>query len=177
MTTKIDVDSAKNQKITAALVEREVIYCVSTLVSELQKKADEFPDYTDDLYSAGVGLPDYEEASHEDGKWEKLPDGDERGSFVNADGETSSADDWQELCEEKNIDVSDYEPEVFEHWIVTGWFADQLEKNNQRVLRDFFGLTVWCRCTTGQSISIDSVVQQIAADMEILDGQINEWKV
>ena len=174
-TQKIDPNSEKNQRITARLVEREVIYCVSSLVYELQKKADEFPDYTDDLYSSAIGLPDYEEAASQAG-WEQLPDDDERGEFINADGETSDADDWQELCEEQNIDTSDYEPEVFEHWIVSDFLADKLEAHGERVLRDFFGLTVWCRCTTGQSISIDGVIQQIAADMEILEGQKYAWK-
>lgn len=173
-TKQIDPNSAKNQRITAKLVEREVIYCVSCLVDELRKKAEEFPDYQDDLYSSGIGLPDYEEAASQAG-WEELPEDDERGTFLNSDGGTSDADDWQELCEEQNIDVSDYEPEVFEHWIVSDFLAGKLEAHGQRILRDFFGLTVWCRCTTGQSISIDGVIQQIAADMEILDGQKYAW--
>ncbi len=39
----IDYNSNANQEIKQKFVNREVIYCVSTLVSELAKKAEDFP--------------------------------------------------------------------------------------------------------------------------------------
>ena len=44
-------------------------------------------------------------------------------------------------------------------------------------LKDFFGMTVWGRATTGQAILLDGVISEICSDMEILEGQANEWNV
>ena len=158
----------KNQEIMGKFVNREVIYCVSSLVSELAKKADHFPEYTDELCDAFYGHPDYEEAARNAG-WEEVDDG-----FVK-DGEISGASDWKELCFEQNIDFDEYRPEIFEHWIVTEFLADKLESNGHKVLRDFFGMTVWCRPTTGQAILLDGVIHSICEGMGILEGQKYDW--
>lgn len=254
-TNKIDYDSAENQDIKRKFVEREVIYCASTLVYELAQKAEHFPDYQDDLYGAFEGLPDYEEAAQSD-DWRKASDGtfykedinqyylsvnlQERGQIyvsvhhvtepgqgsngaevwsfsgtedeaVNLDGseelditdpdelleylqgldildedadlstdegcnfETSNADDWQELCDTESVDVDDYRSEIYEHWIVTDYLARKLEDHGHKVMRDFFGMTIWCRPTTGQAILLDGVISEICAEMEILEGQANDW--
>ena len=169
----MDYNSTKNQEIKGKLVSREVIYCVSTLVSELANKAEEFRDYEDDLYGAFQAEPDYQEAAEYEG-WEQTG---HEGYFINEEGREVCANDWRELCEEENIDTFDYQAEVYEHWLVTEWLADRLEEQGQKVLRDFFGLTVWCRCTTGQAILLDHVISKIAEEMEILEGQKNEWRV
>lgn len=57
-----------------------------------------------------------------------------------------------------------YPTEVYEHWAVTDWFADKLEAAGEKVDRDFAGLCVWGRTTTGQSIAMDSVVARIYAE-------------
>jgi len=68
-------------------------------------------------------------------------------------------------------------PEILEHWIVTSWFADKLEEHGEKVIRNFFGLdAIWCRRCSGQAILFDGVIGEIAAEMEILKGQKNEWK-
>jgi len=55
--------------------------------------------------------------------------------------------------------------EVFEYWIVVDWFAEELQKRGEVIDMDFYGLTIWGRCTTGQSISMDWVVQDILKDI------------
>ena len=171
MKKQIDYNSNVNQEIKRKFVDREVIYCVSTLVNELAKKAEHFRDYEDDLYDAFRGIPDHEEAATQNG-WTQKKD----GSFYHKENkEKSDAEGWRELCEEQNIEVDDYTPEIFEHWIITDWLADKLENHGHKVLRDFFGLTIWCRPTTGQAILLDGVISQICADMEILEGQANDW--
>jgi len=171
MKKQIDYNSNVNQEIKRKFVDREVIYCVSALVYELAKKAEHFGDYEDDLYDAFRGIPDYEEAATQNG-WRE---NDISGFTEKHSGEVSDAENWQELCEEQNIEVDDYTPEIFEHWIITDWLADKLENHGHKVLRDFFGLTIWCRPTTGQAILLDGVISQICADMEILEGQANDW--
>lgn len=63
------------------------------------------------------------------------------------------------VCNCKNIEP--HEREIFEHWIVTDWLAGKLEDKGERIDRDFAGLCVWGRTTTGQGIAMDSIVQEI----------------
>jgi hypothetical protein len=172
-----NVDSDRNQAIKRALVNREVIYCVSSLVHELAQKAEEFPDYYDDLLDAFQGNPDYEEAATENG-WQ-LEEGHE-DEIVYRNSETGDVSDdaktWEELCNEKGIDAYEYAPEIYEHWIVSDWLAARLEEHGERVLRDFFGMTIWGRSCSGQAIYLDYIISEIAAEMGILEGQANEWK-
>jgi hypothetical protein len=51
--------------------------------------------------------------------------------------------------------------EVLEHWLVSDRLAVALESRGETVSRDIYGLVVWGRCTTGQSISMDCVIQDI----------------
>ena len=70
---------------------------------------------------------------------------------------------WDEVCYlhrlEPNID------EVYEHWIVSDWFGRKLSEKGE-IVNDLCGLTIWGRCTSGQAIYIDSVVEQIVEDLE-----------
>src|SRR5512145_684814 len=169
---KIDCDSAVNQGIKDKFVEREVVYCVSPLVYELAQKAEHFPDYYDELLEAFRGMPDYEEAATQAGWKEKK----NKDGFVNKnEDEESDADSWQELCDEQGIDTDDFIPEIFEHWIVSDWLANKLKEHGHKVMRDFFGMTIWCRPTTGQAIMLDGVISEICEELEILDGQKNSW--
>lgn len=86
--------------------------------------------------------------------------------------ESSYADTWEELCSDERIEPC--EPEVFEHWIVSSWAKRILAEHGERI-GDIEGMTVWGRCTTGQSISLDRVWHEIAAGMQILQGQANDW--
>lgn len=80
--------------------------------------------------------------------------------------ETCSADTWQDLCGIESIETEDYEREIFEHWIVSDCLADKLETEGEKIMRDFFGFTIWGRSTTGQAISIDQVICDIYDDMQ-----------
>jgi len=66
--------------------------------------------------------------------------------------------------------------EVFEWWVVSSWLLEKLKEQGEPILDNDFG-EWWGRCTTGQAISLDYVISKIAFDMEILEGQANEWKV
>lgn len=71
-------------------------------------------------------------------------------------------DQSREVCDLQRIDP--YQNEAYEHWIVDGWFASKLEEHGEMIARDLLGLTVWGRCATGQTISMDSVILQIAKE-------------
>lgn len=127
-------------------VGREVYHCVSHLVSELTSKAEHFSEYEEDLYNA----------------WHAPLTEDDFSYAVQChDLDIGDCDTWQEACELHDIEPSDYRREVYEHWIVSDWLANRLEEHGERVLRDFFGLTVWGRTCTGQAIALDSVIGAI----------------
>lgn len=54
--------------------------------------------------------------------------------------------------------------EVYEYWVVDDTLAYQLAEHGELVERDFVGLTIWGRCTTGQSIAIDGVMAGIVKE-------------
>lgn len=68
---------------------------------------------------------------------------------------------WQEVCDEYDLDPEIRE--VYEHWLVSGWLARKLEAKGE-VVGEFAGLTIWGRCTTGQSIYMDGVIETITAE-------------
>lgn len=74
----------------------------------------------------------------------------------------SELDAARHACEAYDIEA-DYR-EVYEYWVVDDALAHALETRGEVVSRDFVGLTVWGRCTTGQSISMDGVISEIVRD-------------
>lgn len=80
----------------------------------------------------------------------------------------------ENCCDENGIDVRDHDREVYEHWIVSGFFARKLQGHGEQVI-EFCNLTIWCRCCTGQAIWLDGVIAEIAKDMEILPGMRYDW--
>ena len=55
-----DHNSTTNQNIKRKLVKREVIHLASSMVFELVKKAEQFPEWENELYSAFDGGEDEE---------------------------------------------------------------------------------------------------------------------
>lgn len=159
-------ESAEYQNSVRDMVRREVGHCVSSLVADLAH------GYANDALSGGLSdlcsqafelctsVPDYEEAAIQEG-WTRDESADEFRLNDKGDGAeaVSSADDWQELCDEQNIEP--YESEVYEHWIVSTWLANRLAECGERVDKDFAGLCVWGRTCTGQAILLDRVICEI----------------
>lgn len=83
-------------------------------------------------------------------------------------GKVLSEDDYKSL---------DTKPEeVYEWWAVSNWFGEKLEEQGCVVIKSW-GKSYWGRCCTGQSISLDGCIVDIAKEMQILDGMENEWRV
>jgi len=151
------------------LVNREVHYCVSYLVStlaqgygQLDSSAAELSEAAEQAAELCYGLDDWEEAAFQAGWFLKYHQQDEP-YFAKEGEEDFPSDDWQELCEAH--DIEPYQREVYEHWIVSDWLADRLSEQGEKVDKDFAGLTVWARTTTGQGIASDSVIERICADL------------
>jgi hypothetical protein len=80
----------------------------------------------------------------------------------------------ENCCEENRIERSEYDHEVYEHWIVTGHLGRKLKEQGEHVV-EFCNMTIWGRCCTGQAISMDGVIESIARSMEILPGMQYDW--
>ncbi len=146
--------SSEYQQAVREFVQREVGDCASTLVYELLRMHEiEASEYYEDLLSVcsqtqWIASYTCDECEHE---WESEPSNE------------SIADECPKCGEitDFHIDTETDPLEALEHWIVSGWLAEQLEKRGEMVGRDIFGLTVWGRRTSGQAILIDGVICDI----------------
>ena len=145
------------------LVQREVNYNVSQLISELLYSYDS-AKYQDQLFELMRGPEDYEGAAIDEG-WagDYLDDGSLVTWNTDLDIEPDERGDWQELCEDYHIEP--YYTDALEHWLVSDWLADKLIAKGETVDKDFMGLTIWARTTSGQSIAYDYVIQQIYQEL------------
>jgi len=162
---------SEDQNAVQSFVNREVHYCVSSLVSTLAmgmhavtRNTDMgavLSDLTEQAMELASPIPDYEEAAIQAG-WEDVTTSDfpDCTQFHDTtDGQKWVCSGWQALCEEFDIDPVDRE--VYEHWIVSDWLADELAEKGEKVNKDFAGLTIWARTTTGQGISSDAIIERI----------------
>ena len=154
-------------------IGREVIYCVSSLIDELRKKEgciEEEVLY--ELYKGPIdfGAAKYELELEQDYVFKHYCAEDNRYYFgvrnkdavwkidpIHNDEETAIYE-WFEVY---GSFLEDYRSEIFEHYIVTDWLANKLEALGETVVRDFYGLTIYCRPCTGQAIHCDWVVQEV----------------
>jgi hypothetical protein len=152
-----------------SLVSREVHLCLSGMVSALAAgygdsgQARDLAALCEQAWELSSPIPDYEEAAIEAGwKHQEREEGGQNVYIDETDGQTWCADDWQELCQDH--DIEPYDREIYEHWAVSSWLADKLEAQGEKVDRDFAGLIVWARTTTGQAIAIDCVIEAITIE-------------
>lgn len=171
--TNAQIETAVRQRQAARLVDREVNCCLSSMVSTLMtgnevidphkgRGAGACIDLAHLCYAAAeLASPvfDYESAAREAG-WR--PDRTGGGNAWVHDVHDYLAVDPEDACQK--FGVEPHELEVYEHWAVSTWLADKLIAKGERVDTDFAGLNVWARTTTGQAISIDSVIEAIVAE-------------
>ena len=167
-------DTADYQRAVDEFVGREVVYCVSTLVSEVAAiephiagsnyQGTEWfhlfrrePDRDDCEDQANIEFREF------DGAW-GWKDKTDTSQFVwtICDDEDKAVED---AAREHDVEGS----EVFEHWIVSDFLARKLAERGEVIERDFYGLTIWGRTTTGQAISIDWVICQIYGELHAND--------
>lgn len=67
------------------------------------------------------------------------------------------------------------QPEIYEWYAVSDRFGEKLGQYGEVVI-DAWGKSYWGRQGTGQSIICDYVIEQIAYDLEILEGQRYSWE-
>jgi len=198
-------DSTKNQRIRDMLRQRNVKLCCSGMIQTLVQAGPDLMEELDinfeDLASV-LSQPDYEQAVEE---WieddasiddlveaeliEKQKDDEDDVQIENAEdtlckvaarnARKLTADQLRVLYNDHDIarTSSTNDIEALEHWIVDSSFGRKLGEFGEMVSSDIFpdDWTVWGRTTSGQAISMDYVIAQIAASMQILDGQKHSW--
>lgn len=166
------IDAAK-QRILQDFVNREVICCLSSAVYQLGEQLKENAalseqimdlsskqNYLSALEEEGWGWEDgslINESIGEHWDGDYVLDIDPDGCHIFDEDEEQGAE--QSLCNELGIDP--HEEEVFEYWAVSEWLGKKLKEQDELVDDDFLGLCVWGRTTTGQSISMDGVIEVI----------------
>jgi hypothetical protein len=144
------------------LVSQEILCCMSYMVSTLAKGYGEthgdLGELSGQAFELSLPLPDYDETAFQAG-WNNTPEGWTKPTDDDSGIDplfSSSAD----ACEFDGLEP--YDREVFEHWAVTGWLADKLIAHGEKVDKNFAGLCIWARTTTGQAIAQDCVIKNIA---------------
>ncbi|SDA14779.1 hypothetical protein [Sphingomonas sp. NFR15] len=188
-----DQQRAQIEETARRLVANEVRYCVSALVSTLAAREWDGSDGIDpdDLYRLAEREPDaddYRDAAREAGVFDTpaKPGGGARSLVVERDqfkvwcfvttdedgdeDDRGTSDDgtevgaWRAAFDSLDLDRPQGS-EAYEHWLVSDWMADKLAAAGESVARDVAGLTIWARCTTGQMIAADAVIEQIAREV------------
>ena len=173
------------QRDLDTFVRVHVHLCVSSLVSTLVPNAGivghvdkrvnvaDLAALCEQAFELSSPVDDYEEAANQAGydfeesagSWcylkprEPMRDDPENAYIFKSREEAARA-----VCEAYDIDP--YQWEVYEHWAITERLADLLEAEGEKIDRDFAGLVVWARTTTGQSISMDGVIARAKARSE-----------
>lgn len=155
------------------LVQREVIYCVSSLIHTLTQEHKLEEEIAIELWTGPV---DFDSALYEinqDGSYVEEQNG-LWGLYDNGEGAENPIVDYEYETREELIeyyfddmgwDLEQHRSEIFEHYIVTNWLANKLEALGETVVRNFYGLTIWARATTGQLIQSDWVIQEIYQEL------------
>lgn len=191
--------SGKNQDIIDKLVYREVYCCMTSemeyMLSNIERDEDN-PFDEDDLWRTWVhhcpncGLDeDFEVLELKSIYDEELKTDDNTYECPICGLEYGDSHDAKECCGEdtevyrcscgKILNQDEYDElirpaEIYEWWAVSHWFGEKLREQEQVVIESW-GKSYWGRCSTGQSISLDDCIVNIAKDMKILDGMDNDW--
>lgn len=166
------------------MVQQEVLCCMSIVVSTLasgygtgiwdggksaKAVGDALPNLIGQAFELACPVKDYEEAAIQAG-YDFLESKDLGclDMVLNAGGEIvchyGSKGESANTIAARHFGGEPYDREVYEHWSVTDWFADKLIAHGEKVDKDFAGLCIWARTTTGQAIHADSVIERIYAD-------------
>ena len=185
-------NSIANQDIKSKFVGREVFANVNSMVEYILNKSAEdreapfsiddvenfysFPEWSKTVVGETLSF----DGGTENDKTEFEANFDRLIEESEARLETGEISDLThernvELIEEAREEFNDLESDpqdVYEWWIVSGWLCENLKEQGEVVISD---QNIWGRCTTGQAILLDGVISRICEDLQILEGQSNEW--
>ena len=138
------------------LVQREVIYCVSSLVHTLtqENKLDE--ELFIDLWTGSINYDDAEQTITDNNAVVRKKDelygvyDEDLEDYIVEPSHNDKEQAIDEYFSNQNFDLDDYRSEVFEHWLVSSWLFKKLQEQGESVV-EMYGLYIWCRTTFPQS--------------------------
>ncbi len=162
------------------IVRTEILCCMSglvaTLASGITSPRTSLEALCEQAFELAAPIDDWREAASQHGLTLEmradglhvlnLPEPDEHGhlSDMHVTAYENSEQAAIAYCDHHGLDP--YQREVFEHWAVTDWMADKLIEQGEKVDKDFAGLCVWARTTTGQAIAADGVIARVCEAAE-----------
>jgi len=171
--------SEVNQRICGKLVEREVLACFSyemTAILSLDPCEDSVKEADLPTWDDVDGV--YHWVCPDCGEVLNIDEPEDLRQVKATEGGRDTEDNFVcPYCNFETEDEADFEQEpadIMEWWMVSGFLARKLREFGEPVL-EWGNNHYWGRCTSGQSISIDYVIGQIAESMEILEGQKYDW--
>jgi hypothetical protein len=99
------------------------------------------------------------EEGGDDAPWEDIGDDELRARLL---AHLKEEDAFRDFANDHDIEPRTFE--AYEHWAISDWFGRKLKAYGEMV-GDVGNLTVWGRCTTGQMISMDHVIQEIHREL------------
>ena len=134
------------------LVQREVIYCVSSLVHTLtqENKLDE--ELFIDLWTGSINYDDAEQTITDNNAVVRKKDelygvyDEDLEDYIVEPSHNDKEQAIDEYFSNQNFDLDDYRSEVFEHCLVSSWLFKKLQEQGESVV-EMYGLYIWCRTT------------------------------
>jgi len=174
---RYDYNSTTNQDIKGKFVGREVYCCVSSMMFDLLGGDKGFNESLyEDIENLYVYNVDGEEYNNEERETKIQELKDEQTDLYNDNGEITDTVRFREIEDEiEQFENAESEPqEIYEWWAVSRWLFEKLKAKGEPVL-DYGGTYLWGRTCSGRDILLDHVISEICYDLEILEGQANDW--
>lgn len=176
-------NSLGNQRIKSKFVERHVFAKVSTLVEYVLAGPDHNPPFTwddvTDIYCYEDWMGNRYSAEERD---EKLSEYRELIDQLEEEIDglpTAQEQDARDMLMDAYNDLRDarcQRKEIIEWWLVSDWLAEKLAGQGESSVSDG-NSHYWGRKTSGQAIKMNEVIHKICEDLQILEGQADEWKL
>ena len=167
----IELTENEMQDRCGKFVENEVVYCISSLVEDLQEKEllniEDFENLTVDndveieelqekIEELNSQLEELEEEIENDDTLDNCLIKDRVAVMNSLEISVQRLESQIEELEETNSEVK----EIYEYWIVTKYFMNKLSEKGYCVCdSDYF--PIWGRETTGQSILLDWIIKDM----------------
>ena len=178
---EIIADTPSFQRVCDAFVRKNVIYCLSSLMYDIGQHLEESAKIFDEDYDTMLGWYQQDDWDEPVSYYISSLDRDEVVTYLegrsiqcNDDEDVAtlreamledirSENALQDYANENNLDP--HVTEVYEHWLCESRFAEQLKEAGEIVF-EFENMTIWGRTTTGQSISMDYVIEHMVKELD-----------
>lgn len=141
-----------NDDIENQMQSGELEWDGELITFDSQEELDEWKSEMEDKIESG-------RESELDALSEEDPDYDEILNQITG-GYDNLLEILDERCREAEYMLEEYK-EISEYWVCSPWLIARLSERNEAVIPLE---QIWCRCTTGQSISIDGVIREIVRE-------------